>query len=291
MKYIICILLFILPTPLFAAPKIWDVAQEKYISEEILLTKLSNKPHILIGIRNDNARHHRLAARLIKKLATSGKEPVILLGNVERDRQNAFAIFRKRNKNLEQPYDATGLDMLLDWRRSGQPNWAIIRPVLDMAMLEKYALVASSLSRYEVGQIQHDGLKGLPEDIAEKLRPILSEPLPEEIRREFSAEIKKEYCSSLPPKAVARQILIRRIQNGLLALNIVAAKQKTAILITEQKYIGKNTGVPRSLAKLTGKDNHISLLFMEKPPNNQQDDYIWHTDGPSRPAPCQLLKR
>ncbi|PCJ38688.1 MAG: hypothetical protein COA81_12400, partial [Alphaproteobacteria bacterium] len=84
---------------------------------------------------------------------------------------------------------------------------------------------------------------------------------------------------------MARQILIRRIQNGLFALNMIKAGQKTAILITEQKYIGKNTGVPRSLAKLTGKDNHISLLFLEKQPNNQQADYIWQTNGPSRPAP------
>lgn len=288
MKYIIYILLFILPTPLFAAPKIWDTAQEKYISEEILLTKLANKPHILIGIRNDNARHHRLAARLIKKLATSGKEPVILLGNVERDRQNAFAIFRKRNKSLEQPYNATGLDMLLDWRRSGQPNWAIARPLFDMAMLNGYALMASRLSRYEVGQIQHDGIKGVPEDIAEKLRPILFESLPEKIKDEFSAEINKEYCNSLPLKSVARQILIRRIQNGLFALNMIKAGRKTAILITEQKYMGKNIGIARSLAKLTEKNTPISLLFTEGPSTNAQFDYIWQTDGPSRPVPCQF---
>ncbi|NOZ67152.1 MAG: ChaN family lipoprotein [Alphaproteobacteria bacterium] len=291
MKYIICILLFILPTPLFAASKIWDVAQEKYISEKTLIKKLGNKPHILMAIGNDNASHHKLAARLIEKLDISGKTPVILLGNVERDKQNAFAIFRKRNKVAEQPYDATGLDMLLDWRRSGQPDWAIARPLFDMAIRKEYALMASRLSRYEVGQIQLDGIKGVPEDIAEKLRPILSEPLPEKIKDEFSAEINKEYCNSLPPKAVARQILIRRTQNGLFALNMIKAKQKTAFLITERKYMGKNTGIARSLAKLTEKSTPISLLFTEGQPTNAQVDFIWQTKGPPRTDPCQLLKR
>jgi uncharacterized iron-regulated protein len=291
MKYIVFILCLFLPMALYAAPKIWDTAQEKYISEKTLIKKLGNKPHILIGIRTDNPAHHKLTARLIGKLDTSGKSPVILLGNVERDKQNAFAIFRKRNENLEQPYDATGLDMLLDWHNSGQPAWASVRPVFDLAMLKKYPLVARAFSRYEVGQIQRDGLKSLPGDGEEKLRPILSEPLPENINNEFSMEIDRDYCGLLPPKAAARQILIRRAQNGLFALNIIKAGQKTAILITEQKYIGKNTGIPRSLVKLTGKNNHISLLFTGERRNNQQTDFIWQTNGPPRADPCQLLKR
>jgi len=291
MKYIVFILCLFLPTPLLAAPKIWDVAQEKYISEKTLIRKLGNKPHILMAIRNDNASHHKLAARLIEKLGTSGKTPVILLGNVERDKQNAFAIFRKRNENLDQPYDATGLDMLLDWHNSGQPGWAIVRPVFDLAMLKKYPLVASAFSRYEVGQIQRDGLKGLPIDSAEKLRSILSEPLPGKIKDEFSTEISQDYCGLLPAKAAARQILIRRAQNGLFALNIIKAGPNTAILITEQRYVGKNTGIPRSLTTLTGKNNHISLLFTGEQRNNPQADYIWHTNGPPRADPCQLLKR
>lgn len=292
MRYIVTILFFALcltaPQNVSAAEKIWDVTGQKYISEKTLMHSLKQSQNILLGIRTDNGQHYKLAARLIGKLAEAGRDPVIILGNVARNKQNAFAIFAQRHQKSKQVYDATGLDMLLNWAKSGQPEWTIVRPLFDMAMLKRLPLKASGFSRFEIGQIHHDGLGGLPQDIKRQLLPLMSQS----ISQKAESQIRQDYCGNLPPKVLERLALIHRAQNGLFALDMTEANHETAVLIAPQKYIVKDTGVPRILQKIGDTDKNITLSFVESGQNikDRQVDYIWYSAAITRPDPCSFLK-
>lgn len=304
MKQVLCTLVFTLliavPAAFSADGKIWHVAGQRFISERVLLQHLASRDTILLGARLDNPKHNKLAAQILKALVRADRNPIVLMSNVERSKQNAFAIFRQRQQAPTRDYDASGLDMLLDWSGSGQPDWAVVRPVFDMSMLRKLPLYAINFSRYEVGQLHHDGLGGLPADLKQQLMPILSPPLPEKIAARLAEEIQKTFCANLPPGAVEKLSLIQRARSGLFALAITRHSADwghgTTVLIAPEKHIRKDAGIPQYLDRMGTKQSIARLSFVEAGPDelslpkrNTKADFIWFTASKSRPDPCGLL--
>jgi len=289
MKYSLAILLFIFfaSAPGIAGPRIWDRSNQKFISEQRLMDRLAQARNILMGLQTDNPAHYKIAAGIIAKLAAAGRQPTLLLGTIERSKQNAFAIFARRHRKPSEIYDATGLDMLLDWPHSGLADWATVRPVFDVAMLKKLPLRAVAFSRYEIGRLYHDGPGGPPEDV------------PEAVKKRMAAEINKAYCTVLPPEVTDRLIMIDRAQSRLIARAIKESGTGTAILVGPEKYILQGSGVPSYLAKLKAGGRTVSLLFSESGQRpgqrpgqkilNPEVDFIWFTDKIPRPDPCRFL--
>ncbi len=277
MKQIFCIVFFSLLIFVQDARsedgKIWYVAGQKFISENSLTKHLARSQNILLGLRMDNPDHHVKAAKIIGNLAKKGQKPVILLSYVERNKQNAFAIFTQRHKNSLHNNDATGLDMLLDWSSSGQSDWPIVRPVFDMAMLRKLPLKAINFSRYEIGELHRKDLGGLSDDVKSDLMPLIK------IKTKIMQELGKAFCQDLPTEVLAKFAMIHRAQNGLFALAIAETGPEKAVLIAARKHVIKDTGVPYILGKLAGTDKSISLAFAEVGQDMQAEnvDYIWYT--------------
>jgi len=280
--------------PVVKSQAIWDVAAQKVISRKILFDRLKDARQILIGQRAENRQHQQIAARLIRQLDKSGRQPTVLLGQVERHRQNAFALFAQRHPDPAKTHDATGLDMLLDWSNSGQPPWAAARPVFDVIMLRKLPVQAVGLSRYEVGEIYRRGPGGLPDDLKKRLPPLLPALAP--ITARLSREITATYCHSLPPEVVAKFIRVRQAQDSLFALAIADQQNRTdgaaVVLITTPFHIDRKSGAPRYLRQMKLAGKTVSLLIREQdaaeaPP--QAVDYIWYTDSRGRPDPCGFI--
>ncbi len=284
-----------------SSEKIWDVTHKKFIVKGDLFKQLDESQTILLGIRQDNPRHQKHAANIIRQLIKAGIKPNIFVSNVERNKQNAFAIFANRHRNKATEYDATGLDMLLNWAISGQAAWDIARPVFDVTMLNKLPLYALNLSRYEIGQIHRKALGGLPPDIKPDLAVLLSKPVPEKLAAQITKEIAKDFCGILPPEYLEQLALIQRAQNGIFAQALIKFHEKTAdqkaILISSSKHIMKEQGVPYYLEKLKDQAPSISLLFLESetkiPSPGELDlkvDFIWVTPKEPRISPCENLK-
>lgn len=325
MKYLSSIMLFIslmicscgIPAEAedsIGAPKIWDSAGHKFISQDALLEKISHKNTLLLGLRPDNENHHQAAQNLIRKLVNAGRKPVILLSTVERDKQNAFTIFAQniahRNaKNPKAPLmtdDATGLDILLDWAHSGQPSFPTVKPLFDMAVEKKLSLRAVNFSRYEIGALYSNGLSGLPKDVAPSLRPLLDKPLSRSANAKLMAALQGASCVVLPPAVLDKLSIIRRARDSLFALTITqnmgqSVQSDMTILITSKDHISKDMGVPLYLEALTSPKQNtaknteqtISLTFVEVSeedtkiaPLAPDVDYIWYTHSMPRPVDC-----
>ena len=289
--------------------KIWDVKNQNFIARQIFFKHLNHAQIILLGLRQDNPQHHIHAANMIRQLIKPHSKPSIFLSNIARSKQNAFAIFTQQQHRRHHPqqhlaqqhlastteYDATGLDILLNL--PAQSDWKIIRPVFDVAMLKKLPLKAINLSRYEIGQIHHKGLSGLPHDVKGGLTALLAGPLTEKHQTRLNEEIAKDFCGSLPPKIMEKFALIKRVQRGIFAQELAKSSEKNtpekAILISSPQHIMKQTGVPYYLEKNTIKDTTISVLFLETGKEiispktlNIDVDFIWFTPKEARASPC-----
>ncbi|PCI48670.1 MAG: hypothetical protein COB49_05810 [Alphaproteobacteria bacterium] len=170
--------------------------------------------------------------------------------------------------------------MLLDWSRSAQANWAIARPVFDVAMLRKLRLRAIGFSRYEIGEL-HRGK--LPDDVKSDLLPL------SKIKPQVALEIQRAYCGRLPPDVLAKFIMIRHAQDGLFALALSEGSPERAILIASRQHVIKDTGVPLYLDKLGETGRTVSLSFVETGQDiaDEQVDFIWYTEKTSQPDPCE----
>ncbi len=273
--------------------KIWDIKNGNFISEKDFIRKLGSNYNLLLGIDDKNPEHYQIASTVIRKLSEDKHKPRILLGNVERNKQNAFAIFASRQKDPTKIYTATGLDMLLDWQNNGQVSWAVARPVFDVALEKRLSLKAANFSRYEIGQIHKDGLMGLPEDIKASVMPLLSGPLPDSHMNKMRQEIKAHYCLPLPPEDEDKLSLIHRAQNSLFALNLSHKETQATILIAQKDHIAKATGIPFYLHKLDSDRGNISLALIESSPDidtttlAQSDvDFIWFTRKRQKSPHC-----
>lgn len=290
------------PIPPTHKNKIWDVAGQKYISQNDLFNTLKKSTAVLLGVKQDNPAHHKLTANIIEKLSKSGGSWGIFLSHIERDKQNAFHIFKQRYQNSEKIYDATGLDMLLDWSRSNIVSWAKARPVFDIAMIKKLPLHAIDFSRYEVGQIHHDGLTGLPTDISSDVLPLLSKPLPTSIKQALVNHINQNNCNILPPGVIEKFITIQRARNALFAVSLAhfletgsprEARRKRGLLIAEAQEIRNNGALSQNIDQLGIRRPIYSLELRETntghpqaPQTGSKVDFIWYTDKFSRAVPC-----
>lgn len=300
--------------------KIWDVHAQAIISEKNMIREMRHSRYILLGKVHDNPRHPILQARLIRALAGQGRNMAVFFEMIERSKQNAFSILRKNQQaGMHKPalpfpdtpsLSSNGLEVLLDWKNSGWPEWKFYKPLFDAALQNGFSLWAANFSRYEVGKIHASGLEGLPHDLMPDLLPLLSPPLPTDQQIAMERTINKNHCNMLPDTILSRFATLEKARQALFAhyLNrpVRTRHPKTdgAILIADNSHIRRDRAVPYYLKKMTPNTKVISLAFREveagknhpsdyaEPPEGSKlpYDYVWFTERPQRMDPCVEVK-
>ena len=276
--------------------KIWDFSARKNIPEKLFFTDISQNKIILINGESDNPDHYRLKTDIIQALIHRRKPLTLFFGDIERSKQNAFHIFRQKYLNTETTYDATGLDILLDWPHTGRPKWRLVKPVFDLAMIKKLPIKAVKLSRYDMGLIFNQGKTGLPEDLKGQLLPLLSQKLPEKITAHQKAIIVKKFCATLPEETINKLSLSDQIQAAYLAHSLSKLPENSSgVLITGEDHWTKNSALTHYLTKLGLQDRVIIIEFNDTGKKHPQPelsvDYIWYTTQFPRKDPCVMIRQ
>jgi len=303
--------------------EIWHVSAQKFITEKEMMRKIKHSRYILLGGRHGNKDHHLLQARLIKMLSRQGRPISLSLEMVERHKQNAFAIFQQNQQIKAQknsgpwpgpvsPANADGLEILLNWNKSGWPRWAVYKPLFDAAIQNDFSLWAANFSRHEVGKMHQDGLEALPEDLKADLRPLLRQPLTKEQQAALEKNIAQAHCHMLPQNNLHRFADIERARHAAFALSMIkgiqadhmqAGGSATALLIASNDHLHRNRAVPYFLRKLDpqGKNASLAIMALSTDKKHATDyiqksnaehrpyDYIWFTSE-KRNDPCAGLE-
>lgn len=314
---IFCLLLNGFGLAAFAGNKdqIWSPSQQRFISEKQLIQKLRQSRYIILGENHDNPAHHRLQAHLMKQVLKSGRRPAVVFEMLDRDKQNAITIFKKRfvstapisNDPLPQRHDATGLDVLLDWQNSGWPDWQMYKPLFDIAFLNELPIGASNFSRYDIGQMHQKGFDGMPTELASILRPLLDKKMPDPLLNVLSDDIREGHCNMLPDNLIPRFVDIQRARDAAFAYAMIEQETKHqtdgAILITGNGHARREIAVPRYLNDLREDARVIAIGLIARsesaaPDLDNEDlkyfDYVWFTEEVARPEghdPCDVFRK
>ncbi len=274
--------------------RIWAVAQRRFIDLPTLAAHLAEHDYVLIGEEHDQARHHRIQARLISEVAQRGREPVILMEMLAQDQEEALRAYLDQHAQ-----DASGLGAAVGWERQGWPDWSIYQPVAQAALDTQLSMMPANLPLVEVREIARRGLAAVAAD--QPLSSLLAQPLPPAAQARLDHALREGHCNLLPEAALPGMRLAQRARDAHMALRLYAAGRQEAILIAGNGHVRRDFGVPFYLRQIEPRADIVSvgLLAVDKlpmaaqlarEPNFQAYDYLWLTPRTATPNQCMQLK-
>lgn len=234
--------------------RIYDVATGQFIDEAALRARVGKARFVLLGEKHDNPDHHRLQARMIEWVVAHERRPAVVFEMIEESRQAEVEAQQRR-----APRDPDALAVLLDWARSGWPDWAMYRPVFAAAMEADLPIVASMLPRARAMEVAR-GNESLPAALVS--RHGLASPLPDDLEAALVEELRDGHCGHLPEHMLRPMLDIQRARDAIMAEKLLEAGESGAVLVAGAGHTRSDRAVPWYLRR-QGADDLLSIAFVE----------------------------
>ena len=244
------------PHPL--AGRIHQTAGDRFVDQATLINDLAGADFILLGERHDNPDHHRLQALLIRELqAASARPRVVAFEMIPADRQLAVV------EHLQaRPDDAAGLGAAAGWSALGWPDWALYRPIAEVALASGAEIVAADLSPSQKRAVFHDGPRVL--QAAMVRRTGLDRQLPEALATSLAQELRDAHCGEVAEPVVEGMFRVQRARDAMMADRLATVgRHAGGVLIAGNGHVRNDRGVPWYLARMRPDARIVSVGLLE----------------------------
>ncbi|SOB96036.1 ChaN family lipoprotein [Stappia indica] len=277
--------------------RVWSVAQSTFVLPAEVETAVAAARFVLLGEIHDNPDHHALQARLLEAAGEGARKPAVVLEMLPRDRQGDVDAYLVSGNGT-----AEGFGEALGWAESGWPDYAIYRPVIEVAVAQGLPVVAGDTPRGERRRIAAEGMAALGADEVAALR--LSEPLGEAADAVMLDTLFDGHCGMMPREALTPLVAVQRLRDARLADAMISAGDDGAVLIAGSGHVRKDVGAPRYLAWRAPDAEAVAVGFVEVREGESDPalyaggtadvpppyDYLWFTPRKDRGDPCEGLK-
>lgn len=264
--------------------RIWDPKAAVFIEESEAVARAGAADHVLLGERHDNADHHRLQARVAQAVLAGDRGRVIAMEMLTPDQEPAAQAFM-----AARPMDAAGFGDAVGWSQTGWPDWAIYRPIGEIALVYGAPVRAANLTRAEAQALRRGGAAGLAAERRTALG--LDRELPPELKPAMEREIADSHCGALPQSALAPFASIQWARDAAMAHTMLAAGR--SILIAGAGHVRTDRGVPLHLRERAPGARILSIAFVEvsaelTDPRAREwpFDLVWFTPRVDEVDPC-----
>lgn len=136
----------------------------KRVSEQALWQRLSESDFVLVGESHDQASHHRLQVRIIRKMQelksetwekTGVSQVIVGMEMVSWDRQQALDVYQK------EEVDEQGLQAALEWETSWGYDFGLYEDVFKQALKGGSKLIGINAPRSLVRAVAKQGIEDL----------------------------------------------------------------------------------------------------------------------------------
>lgn len=240
--------------------KIYDTANETFITPSALLHELGQAHFVLLGEKHDNPDHHRLRLSLLTSLIRDGHISLLSFEMVDNSQQPALAELQQHNSmpNEQQIRD------ILSWDEAW--TWEFYRDPLIMAMQSGIEVRAGNIDRQQVSRIYAQNDSPAQELNSAQLAAL-------------TQEIDLSHCGMLPESQFPAMVRVQQARDRAMAGSLLNAPgEKAAALLAGNFHIRHDLGVSNYLP--AGTAGPISLAFLEVAPGLEQAAaYVPETDG------------
>jgi uncharacterized iron-regulated protein len=276
---------------------IYDVRGARYVDVAELERAAASAHFLLLGETHDNPDHHRLQARLVRAVTSSGRRPALAFEMLDTAQQPAV------DAALAEPgRDADSVAKAVSWAKSGWPAFAIYRPVFAAGVEANLPIVAANLPRKVVREVVESGPEALPEPLRRSLAR--NEPLAPALVESLRKEMSESHCGKLPPEMFDPLVLAQRARDAEMAERLLASDRGAgAVLVAGTGHVRLDRGVPAYLSRDAPGRRALAVAFQEvsadrcSPEAYAEDlstaelpfDYVVFTPGAEREDPCKSI--
>jgi lipoic acid synthetase len=272
----------------------------RWVDRAELEGALASADYVILGETHDNEDHHRLQAELLSAALAGGRRPAAAFEMIDTSQAEALA-----RALSTPPVTPEAIEEATGWKKSGWPDFALYRPIFEVALGSGLEVVAANLPRSVAREAVRKGTEGLPVDVRETLARA-GEPSPHELRT-WAKEMEESHCQELEPGLLHGLVLAQRARDVQMALRVAAAGAggKGAALITGDGHARADRGVPAWLARIEPGGRRLSIGLVEvdgdrRWPRHYAEefgggaipfDYVIFTPRAEREDPCEALRR
>jgi uncharacterized iron-regulated protein len=201
------------------------------------------------------------------------------------------------------PSDATGLAEAVHWQRSGWPDWAMYRPIVEAVLQANLPVIAANLSRVMMQSLGRSGTAALDATFAARYG--LDRPLAPALQEAMTEEIRAAHCGYAADPQVNAMLLVQRARDAQMADSLsTAGQQDGAVLIAGAGHVRRDSGVPLYLARHVPEASVLSVAFLEVSQDGLEPtayarslpehmfpfDYVWFTPRVDEQDPCSVFE-
>lgn len=273
--------------------RIWDRRTATFTDEAALAAAVADADVVLLGEVHDNVDHHLLQARLVRAVLGAGRRPALAFEMLTTDQQAAVDGALSRS-----PRDPDALAKAVGWNKSGWPEFALYRPIVQAGLEAGLPIVAANLPRRVMRQVVAKGAAALDEPLRARLAR--EEPIPPATLEALRAEMRESHCGELPEPMVEPLVLAQRARDAQMAARIAEVIDRGAILVAGKGHVRTDRGVPAYLARDLPGRKVIAVGFVEVEPEEKDVqgyrsgggdilayDFAVFTPGQEREDPCE----
>lgn len=298
------------------AGRVYDVAGNRFIEPSEAIARMVDADFVLLGERHDNADHHVLQAWVTGRMIEAGRKPALVMEMMDVSKSRAVRAF------LEHHGDHVGgLAELLDWEKSGWPDFDMYRPIIEIAVSADLPVRPGNLPPRETRVLQSAGIEGLPESMVRLLGlDIIPDAM---IANALLEDLRTVHCGMVPERVLSGMMKVQNARDGSMARVMANSwpgavsnpygDTDGAILIAGAGHTRKDRGVPFYLRQFAPRATVASLAFQEVDDRSadpktylaafnahaeaavQTDrtpyDFIWFTPKASIQDPCEMFMR
>lgn len=267
----------------------------------------------LLGEVHDNPDHHQWQAwgiRAVSKLRGArivegeAQLDLIAMEMIRADQQPALDKFYGRNVSVPRPKQPEALGRLLDWEKSGWPDFAMYSPVIAQALYEQIVIVPASPSLELNRKVSKDWDNALSESELARLK--LNQDFTPDLQSALIEEIRDSHCGLIPDRAFHPMSRVQRFRDATMADALLSAgPYKGGILIAGNGHVRRDRGVPYFLmARGVPSASIISVAHVEvrtgendpatyvptAPDGTPAVDFVVFTPRVDRPDPCEKMR-
>ena len=211
---------------------------------------------VLLGEIHTNPDHHRLQAEILQHMVDQGRRPAVVFEMVTRAQQPVLDFFAANPpENLDDIADR------LEWDRSGWPDFAMYRPLFQIALKNRLPLQAGNLAKGTVRRL--GGRTGSKLSDAERGQLGLNTPLAPETEKSLLKEIADSHCNMMPETVLPLMADIQRARDHVMASALLDADNKDGgVLIAGAGHTRLDWGVGAIVEKAR-PGRTLSVAFRE----------------------------
>ena len=278
------------------AGRIWDTRSGVEIEPQEVYRRAAAHRFVLLGETHDNPVHHELQARVLERIAATGRQPLVAWEMIDASHATALADCLARCEDW-----VSELPQRLEWATSGWPDWSLYVPIAAVAARYALPMAAANLSDDELRRIL-DGA-----DVAESGEPAeLSPPLPEPARAHLEQTLTDSHCGMpIPDARLAAMIRVQRARDRRMSAVLEhGSADDGSVLIAGSGHTRLDWGAGFDLSHAYDAANVLALAFLEvssdcasagecieaRAGKEPPWDVVWFTPRAVREDPCARLR-